>query len=200
MTSARGTAQFCAGVMTEVWRGTAAAVPVMLLGRLRRLELPGRASDVAFDLANYAYRDRFDRETFAYSRRFRVGDKIRSFDDTMIFSERRGCIVNYLGSHQDIAADLHCEVTRDGGIRMRGGSQRIYLGPVRVALPNALRATADVVECYDDAAQHFRISVEIASGAGRLFGYRGWFKVAEVPCGTTDIPSGVRPDVERAAD
>jgi hypothetical protein len=201
MTSASSTAQLSSGVMTEVWRGAAAAVPVVLLGRARRLELPGRASEVPFELANYAYLDTHGRETFAYSRRFKVGGgRIRRFDDTMIFSEHRDCIVNYLGSHQDIAADIHCEVTEAGALRLRGGSQRFYQGPVRLTLPRSLAAMADVVESYDEAAEQFRISVEITSRMGRLFGYRGWFTVTEVPFRAADIPPGVRPDVERTED
>ncbi|UQX87247.1 DUF4166 domain-containing protein [Jatrophihabitans telluris] len=193
-------AELGTGVMTSMKRGRLAAVPVAIAGRSRRLELPGAATDVRFDLANYAYLDGFGRETFLYSRRFRFPARVARFDDTMIYSESRTTIVNYLGSHQDIAAELRLSVTDDGGLRMQGGSQRIYLGRVKLALPGALAARAEVIERWDEAANRFTISVEIDSAAGSLFAYRGWFTVNEVPMVPQDIPAGLRPDRERRGD
>jgi hypothetical protein len=46
--------------------------------------------DVPFTISNDAYGDRFGRETMTWSRRFRLPRKIRAFDATMVFSERRG--------------------------------------------------------------------------------------------------------------
>ncbi len=200
MSSASGIAQIGGGVMTRMTRGALAAVPVALLGSARRLELPGAGTGVRFDLANYAYVDTLGRDTFAYSRRFQLGSKVARFDDTMIFSEARGCIVNYLGSHQDIAAELHCEVIDGGGIRMLGGDQRVYQGRLGFRLPALLAAKAEVIETFDEANVRFTISVEIVASKASLFSYRGWFNLAEVAFDAAEIPSGVRPDVERAAD
>jgi hypothetical protein len=200
MTSRSGIAQLGSGVMTDIWRGPLAALPVTLLGRARRLELPGRGRDIPFDLGNYAYLDTFGRETIAFSRRFRTPGGIRRFDDTMIFSTDRACIVNYLGSHQDIAADIHCEVADSDAIRLRGGAQRIYQGPVRLPLPARVAATADVVEGFDEREGHFTIAANVGSPVGRLFGYRGWFRVEEIPFLPSRIPPGVRPTRERRED
>ncbi|MGX7680467.1 DUF4166 domain-containing protein [Jatrophihabitans sp. DSM 45814] len=200
MSSASGTAQIGGGVMTHLTRGALAARPIALAGRHRRLELPASGADVAYDLANYAYLDTLGRETFAYSRRFHPAGRENRFDDTMIFSENRGCIVNYLGSHQDIAAELQLSVTPDGGIRMRGGDQRLYQGRFGMKLPRALAATAEVVESFDVADDRFTISVEIKAARAMLFGYRGWFRVADVETKPAQIPLEVRPDVERRQD
>ncbi|MCW2523135.1 MAG: hypothetical protein JWO63_1470 [Frankiales bacterium] len=200
LSSEQDLAQVGNGVMTNMARGRLAALPVLALGRARRLELPGAGTDVRFELANYSYLDTLGRETFAYSRRFHVGSSVRKFDDTMIFSDRRQRIVNYLGSHQDLAAELICEVTETGGIRMRGAGQRVYAGQFHLRLPTRVAAAAEVVETWDEERDRFTISVDITSAAGLLFGYRGWFKMTEVPCLVGAIPDGVRPDKERLGD
>jgi hypothetical protein len=200
MTSDDGLAQVGVGVMSDMTRSRLAGVPVIALGRMRRLELPAAGREVRYNLANYAYRDTFGRETFAYSRRFLLGDRVSRFDDTMVFSERRGCIVNYLGSHQDIAAELHLEPTEGGGVRMRGGNQRIYQGRFGLKLPDAVAANAAVVETFDEETERFRITVDVAAAGRRLFGYRGWFQLTEVPLTAEQIPPGIRPDRERRQD
>jgi hypothetical protein len=200
MTSDDGLAQVGVGVMSEMTRSRLAGVAVVALGRMRRLELPAAGREVRYHLANYAYRDTFGRETFAYSRRFLLGHRVNRFDDTMVFSERRGCIVNYLGSHQDIAAELHLEPTKGGGVRMRGGNQRIYQGRLGLKLSGALAAKAEVVETFDEEAERFTITVDIAAAGRRLFGYRGWFQLTEVPLTAEGIPHGIRPDRERRQD
>lgn len=193
-------AQVGGGVMTHTSRGAIAALPVALLGSARRIELPAAGTNVRFDLANYAYLDSFGRETFAYSRRFHVGGHLRRFDDTMIYSEHRGSIVNYLGSHQDLAAELELAVTPEGWLRMTGGAQRLHLGPVGIKLPQIAAARAEVIETWDAAADRFTISVEIDSPVGRLFSYRGWFAVDDVPMPRADLPRAALPDRERRAD
>lgn len=195
-----GIAQLGRGTMTDMHRGVLPAVPVALFGRSRRTQLPGSADDVPFKLANYSYRDGFGRPTFAYARRFHIAGRTHRFDDTMIFSERRGCIVNYLGSHQDIAAELRLHVTNDGRLRMISGEQRAYLGPLGFRLPHALAARAEVIESWDEQAQRFTISVEVDSPAGRLFAYHGWFVVAPRALARSDIPADALPDRERQQD
>lgn len=48
----------------------------------------------------------------------------------MIYSEDRGCIVDYLGTHQHLAVDITLSVAANGGLRLRSGEQRFYEGPV----------------------------------------------------------------------
>jgi hypothetical protein len=200
MSSGDNLAQVGSGVMDRVERARLVSAPVILLGAARRLQIPATADDVRFELANYAYRDTYGRETIAFSRRFDVPGGVKKFDDTMIYSERRGGIVNYLGSHQDIAADIRCTLTTNGGLQMTGGGARFFLGPLRVALPSRIAATAVVVEEWDEDAATFRISVTIASPIGALFSYNGSFTMEEIPLSAQRIPGGVRPDHERARD
>lgn len=92
--------------MEEVWRGPLWTLPFLLLGSTRRILLPNCGRSVPFTIANYAYVDRYGRETVTWSRRFRFPRHYRTFDATMIYSKRRDKIVDYLGTHQHLAVDL----------------------------------------------------------------------------------------------
>jgi hypothetical protein len=150
---------------------------------------------VPFTIANYAYLDRFGRETVTWARRFDFPRRTRAFDATMIYSKGRGTIVDYLGTHQHLAVDLRCRVDDDGAMRIRSGEQRFYEGPVAFRFPLILSGVADVREWWDEAAVCFRIEVHVANKLlGPLFGYRGSFTVEERPCPAGDIPADVLPE------
>jgi hypothetical protein len=181
------------GVMDEIWHGPFYVVPFLYLGSWRRILFPERASDVPFMIENYAYLDRFGRETVTWNRTFRL-KTVRRFDATFIYSERRGGLLDYLGTHQHLAADIAVEVDDRGGLRLRSGATRLYEGPVALNLPRFLTGFADVREWYDDELGRFRIEVNVSSPRwGPLFGYRGWF-VAEWPaCPDGSVPADARP-------
>jgi hypothetical protein len=188
------TCQIGTGVMDEVWRGPWWTLPFLLLGSTRRVLFPSRGTRVPFTIANYAYVDRFGRETVTWSRRFHLARRVRAFDATMIYSKRRDSIVDYLGTHQHLAVDLHCRVDDDGAMCIRSGEQRFYEGPVAFRFPLVFSGVANVREWWDEAAECFRIEVHVAHTVlGPLFGYRGSFTVEERPCGAADIPPDVRP-------
>jgi hypothetical protein len=195
ISSADGIAQIGRGVMEEVWRGPLWTVPFLALGAWRRIMFPSRGRDVPFTIRNYAYRDAFGRETVTWARRFWTRERrARPFDATMIYSERRGRIVDYLGTHQHLAVDIDLEVDPGGGLRLRSGEQRFYEGPVAFRLPMRASGIADVHEYWDEAEQRFRISVSVSNPRfGRLFGYSGWFEVEERPVADGMVPDEVRP-------
>jgi Domain of unknown function (DUF4166) len=187
-----GVAQLGRGVMEEVWRGPNWTVPFLSLGTWRRIMFPSRGRDVPFTIANYAYRDRFGRETVTWARRFWPDGRTRGFDATMIYSEQRGRIVDYLGTHQHLAVDIELEVDPGGGLRLRSGEQRFYERRVAFRFPMLASGLADVHEWWEEAEQRFRISVAVSNERfGPLFGYRGWFEVEEVP--GAPVPADVRP-------
>jgi len=110
----------------------------------------------------------------------------------MIYSEQRGRIVEYLGTHQHLAVDIDLEVDQGGGLRLRSGKQRFYEGPVAFDFPMAASGIAAVHEHWDGAGQRFRISVSVANPRfGLLFGYRGWFEVEERPVPDRAVPADV---------
>lgn len=181
------------GVMEEVWHGAWYTLPFLHLGAWRRIMFPEHGRNVPFTIENYAYVDRCGRETVTWIRTFEASRQ-RRFDAYMVYSEARGRIVDYLGTHQHLAVDLELAVDERGGLRIRSGAQRFYEGPVAFTFPLLFSGIADVCEWYDDATGRFRIEVDVRNSQwGPLFGYRGSFDVEwrTVPRGC--VPSAVRP-------
>ena len=199
--SADETCQIGTGVMDEVWHGPWWTMPFLLLGSTRRVLFPSRGRDIPFTVANYAYLDRYGRETVTWSRTFKFPRRYRIFDATMIHSEERDTIVDYLGTHQHLAVDIDCHVDDQGAMCIRSGEQRFHEGAISFRFPLALSGIATVREWWDDDADRFRIEVHVANRLlGPLFGYRGSFTVAEHPCTDADIPLAVRPLREEARE
>jgi hypothetical protein len=154
---------------------------------------PETGRNIPFTIENYAFVDRFGRETVTWVRTF-ASRRTRRFDAYMIYSEARGCIVDYLGSHEHLAVDIDLSVDEEGGIRLRSGAQRFYEGPLGFTFPLIFSGIADVREWYDEKAQRFRIVVDVHNKTwGRLFGYRGSFDMEwrKVDAGT--VPGHILP-------
>lgn len=188
-----GVASIGHGVMDEVWHGQLYTLPFLYLGTWRRIMFPERGRNVSFRIENYAYLDKFGRETVSWIRTFHTR-KTRRFDAYMIHSATRGKIVDYLGSHQHLAVELDLSVDLRGGLRIRSGAQRFYEGPIAFRFPLLLSGIADVCEWYDDELEKFRIDVQVANRTwGRLFGYSGSFGVEWREVQQTGIPDYIRP-------
>jgi hypothetical protein len=152
---------------------------------------PEQGRNVPFSIQNYAYRDPLGRETVTWVRTFSTS-KVRRFDAYMIYSEQRGCIVDYLGTHQHLAVELEVQAALNGGLRLRSGTQRFYEGPLAFSFPLFFSGVADVCEWYDDQEKCFRIEVSASNRKwGKLFGYSGWFQVEW----KTVLPNYVPPEI-----
>jgi hypothetical protein len=197
MSSEDGAAQVGRGVMDEVWRGRLYTLPFLAIGTWRRIMFPTRGLDIPFTVENYPYVDSFGRETVAWIRRFEFPRRTRRFDAYMIWSEQRARIVDYLGTHQHLAVDIHLSVDEQTrGLRLRSGEQRFYERRVEFRFPMTLSGYADVCEWFDDESGRFRIQVEVRNPRwGRLFGYHGSFTVQRVDTGGA-VPPGMRPKRE----
>jgi len=188
-----GIASIGRGVMDEIWRGRFYTLPFLYVGTWRRIMFPERGRDVPFTIENYAYRDSFNRETVTWVRTFEASRR-RRFDATMIYSEQRGRIVDYLGSHQHLAVDIDLSVAENGGLRLRSRAQRFYEGIAGFSFPMLFSGVADVCEWFDDASGKFRIEVNVHNSTwGPLFGYRGWFDVEWPVCKPENVPLHVKP-------
>jgi hypothetical protein len=200
LASADGIAQTGRGVMEEIWHGAPYTLPFLVLGTWRRIMFPSSGRDIPFTIENYAYVDSHGRETVTWIRTFEFARRSRRFDAYMVWSARRNCIVDYLGSHQHLAVDIHLGVDPETrGLRLRSGEQRFYERRIAFAFPMALSGYADVHEWFDDALGRFRISVDVRNPRwGRLFGYRGSFAVEERA--VTAIPPSLRPRREERRD
>jgi hypothetical protein len=182
------------GVMEQIWHGPFYTLPFLYIGTWRNLMFPQRGRNIPFTIENYAYPDRFGRETMTWLRKFNFNNQTRRFDATMIYSEQRQRIVDYLGTHQHLAVDIDLAVDENGGLRLRSGEQRFYEKPFAFRFPLFFSGIADVCEWYDDEVQKFKIEVRVKNKVwGDLFGYRGSFDVIYKPVDPLDIPVEVKP-------
>ena len=188
-----GIASVGSGVMEEIWRGKFYTVPFLYLGTWRRIMFPEFGRNIPFKIENYAYRDGFERETVTWIRTFET-HKHRRFDAYMMYSETRGCVVDYLGSHQHLAVDLELTADERGGVRIRSGAQRFYEGVIAFSFPMLFSGIAEVCEWYNEDNEKFGIQVKVTNRTwGRLFGYRGSFDVTWEQVGPDEIPNDVKP-------
>ena len=198
LTSQLGLAAVGAGTMDRIWHGAPYTLPFLSLGAWRSIMFPEQGTDIPFTIENYAYLDPLGRETVSWVRTFRAKKK-RRFDAYMIYSEDRGCIIDYLGTHQHLAVDIELRVAPNGGLCLRSGEQRFYEGPLAFRFPLFFSGVADVCEWFDDKRGCFRIEVKASNSTwGNLFGYSGSFKVDWRSASPQSIPAAILPKrVER---
>jgi len=181
------------GVMEEVWHGRLYTLPFLYVGAWRRIMFPERGKDIPFSIENYAFVDRFGRETVTWLRTFHV-PRTRRFDAYMIYSERRERIVDYLGSHEHLAVDIDLSVDEKGGLRLRSGAQRFYEGPIAFSFPLVFSGVAEVCEWFDESVGRYRIEVNVLNRTwGPLFGYRGSFDAQWIQIDSRNMPAGIKP-------
>ncbi|SEC95402.1 protein of unknown function [Streptomyces sp. 2131.1] len=164
------------GVMDRVWHGGPWVRPFLAVGGTRNILLPRAGRDIPFTIENVPFTDSFGRETVTFVRTFAFADGPRRFDATMVHSPERNCVVDYLGTHQHLATDLHLTVDGAGALVIRSGEHRFREGPVDIRVPHFVGGDAVVRESYDEAAGRFRIQVRVTNRRfGPLFGYEGSF-------------------------
>lgn len=189
-----GVAQVGSGTMETVSRGRLFTLPFLMLGSTRRILFPDYGTNVPFTVSNYAYVDSFGRETITWSRRYKLKRRYRCFDATMIYSEQRKAIVDYLGTHQHLAVVLDCFVDDDGGMNFRGADQRFYEHFIGFKFPRLFSGNAEVREWWNEEQDRYEISVRVTNKVfGDLFGYRGHFNLREFSCTRDEIPLDVMP-------
>ena len=190
LSSESGIAAIGRGVMEELWHGAIYTLPFLYVGAWRSIMFPEQGRNIPFSIRNFAYRDKLGRETVTWIRTFDTANGAapqRRFDAYMIYSQQRGRIVDYLGTHQHLAVDIEISVAANGGIALRSGEQRFYEGLLGFRFPLAFSGIAEVCEWFDDA-----IEVNVRNRIwGPLFGYRGSFDV-EWLSGPT-LPSDLLP-------
>ena len=181
------------GVMEKVWRGKPFTLPFLYVGSWRRIMFPERGKGIPFTVRNYAYLDPFGRETVTWIRNFETRTP-RRFDAYMIYSQQRGCIVDYLGTHQHLAVDIHLSVDERGGLCLRSGAQRFYERAIAFSFPMPFSGIADVCEWFDERDSKFHIEVNVHNEVwGPLFGYTGSFTATWVSITDGQIPEDLVP-------
>jgi uncharacterized protein DUF4166 len=183
------------GIMQSVWYGKPYTIPFLYVGTWRNIMFPQKGKNVPFTIENYAYKDKFGRETVTWVRKYRFPNRERRFDATMIYSSKRRRIVDYLGTHQHLAVDIEMTVAENGGLNLSSGEQRFYEGAIGFKFPMLFSGKANVCEWFDDKEQKFKISVIVTNTTwGKLFGYEGTFEAKYIPVNSiAEIPKDVLP-------
>ncbi|MFF3333795.1 DUF4166 domain-containing protein [Streptomyces sp. NPDC002888] len=182
------------GVMDRIWHGRAFVKPFLALGSIRNILVPRAGRNVPFVIENVPYTDTFGRETVTFVRTFDLPGRSRRFDAQMVLSLKGDRVLDYLGTHQHLASDLHFRAEADGSLLIRSGEHRFREGVVDVRVPELIGATAEVRESYDDAAGRFRIRVRVENRYfGPLFGYEGSFTATYADVRRCGVRAGLRP-------
>lgn len=187
------------GTMDRIRHGAPFVKPFLRLGGTRNILVPREGRDVPFVIENVPYADSFGRETVTFVRTFQLPDGPHRFDATMVFSRERDCVLDYLGTHQHLASDLHMSAEPDGSLLIRSGEHRFREGPVDVRVPSLIGGDAEVRESFDETTGRFRIRVRVTNRHfGFLFGYEGSFTAEYVDAGRHGPRAGLRPVREEA--
>ncbi|MCX5393250.1 DUF4166 domain-containing protein [Streptomyces sp. NBC_00094] len=182
------------GVMDRVWHGRAFMKPFLACGGMRNILLPRTGRNVPFVIENVPYTDSFGRETVTFVRTFDLPDGPRRFDATMVHSPERGCVLDYLGTHQHLASDLHLSAEADGSLLIVSGEHRFREGPLDVRVPELVGGRAEVRESFDERTGRFRINVRVENKYfGPIFGYEGSFAAAYTALSSHGVRAGLRP-------
>lgn len=182
------------GVMDEIWLGGAWVRPFLLLGATRNILVPEAGRGVPFSIENVPYVDSFGRESVSFVRTFGFPDQARRFDAQMVLAPQGDRIIDYLGTHQHLAADLHLATDGRGGLVIRSGAYRFREGPVDLDLPPLVTAEALVHETYQEPTDTFHIDVQVTNRwFGPIFGYRGSFRARYLDASTLGVRPGLRP-------
>ncbi|KMS83144.1 DUF4166 domain-containing protein [Streptomyces flaveolus] len=187
------------GVMDRIWHGPAFVKPFLALGGTRNILVPRPGRNVPFVIENVPYTDTFGRETVSFVRTFHLPGRARRFDAQMVLGPRGDRVLDYLGTHQHLATDLHFRAEPDGSLLIRSGAHRFREGPVDVRVPELIGATAQVRESYDESAGRFRVRVRVVNRwFGPLFGYEGSFTASYTDARARGVRPGLRPVREEA--
>ncbi|WP_318201345.1 DUF4166 domain-containing protein [Streptomyces sp. SCL15-4] len=196
---ARGEACTGRGVMDRIWHGRAFVKPFLAVGGTRNILVPRAGRNIPFTIENVPYTDGFGRETVSFVRTFDLPGRARRFDAQMVLGPRGDRVLDYLGTHQHLASDLHFHAEPDGSLLIRSGTHRFREGPVDVRVPGLVGATAEVRESYDDTTGRFRIRVRVVNRYfGPLFGYEGSFTASYTDIHARSVRPGLRPVREEA--
>ncbi|MBL1085758.1 DUF4166 domain-containing protein [Streptomyces actinomycinicus] len=187
------------GVMDRIWHGPAFVKPFLALGATRNILVPRADRNVPFVIENVPYTDTHGRETVSFVRTFDLPGRSCRFDAQMVLGPHGDRILDYLGTHQHLATDLHLRAEPDGSLLIRSGTHRFREGPVDVRVPELVGATAEVREAYDERTGRFRIRVRVVNRYfGPLFGYEGSFTASYTDVRTCGVRPGLRPVREEA--
>lgn len=192
LSSDDGLSQTGVGVMEQMTHSKLVPPPVLWVGGRRGLFPAGKAENVPFTIANYAYVDDLGRETLAFVRKFSFVGKPQGMNSVMVMPAKSppDHALDYLGYHSDMVVRTECSVDDDGGLTLVSGAPRVR----GVRTPTFASAVTSAREWWDEEEERHRIQIDVTSPVlGSLFHYHGYFTAEEHPCAPADIPAEAHP-------
>lgn len=179
--------------------------PLLRLATGEQAFFPEYGEGIRFRIENHAHLDPFGRSSLTARREIFFPGTTRLFHDTTSLdgSGSGARLVDYVGRYRRLVTDLNLSVTPEGRLRGVSEASRLFLGPLRIPLPDALDAKAYAQQWWEPAegprGKH-RIQVKVIQPQiGLVLVYAGHFdyRLEPYPEGITAagyLPGRARPD------
>ncbi len=176
--------------------------PLLTLATGEQAFFPEYGEGIRFRIENHAHLDPFGRPSLTARREISFARTTRIFSDTTSLDTSAGTprLVDYVGRYRRVVTDLNLGVTPEGRLRGVSETSRLFLGPLRIPLPDALDAKAYAEQWWDQAEGRHRIQVKVIQPQiGLVLVYAGHFdyRLEDYPGGVTApgyLPESARPD------
>ncbi|MGP0222781.1 DUF4166 domain-containing protein [Paenarthrobacter sp. NCHU4564] len=161
--------------------------PLLALTGHEEAFFPEYGEHIPFRIENHAHVDPFGRPALTARREIYFPSGTRLFHDTTSAitgnpPDDRARLVDHLGRYRRLATDLEVSVTPEGRLRGVSKASRLFLGPLRIALPELLDARAYAEQWYDREEGKHRIQVKVIQPQiGLVLVYAGRFDYRLVP-------------------
>ncbi len=194
LNSVYGLASMCTGVTEEIWSGGFLVAPSLHLASLRKIMFSATGKNVSFTLEIYPFVDKLYREATLRIGKFKFPDKERRFDTTMIYSEEKAKLTDYMGTHRQMAVEIDASVSDKGGVRPRSGDGRFYEGIIGGKMPKSLSAVADGHVWYGEEEKRVKIKVDVKSDLLEpACGYNGYYDCEYFDIEEAGVPEELKP-------
>ncbi len=183
------------GIMEEIWTGNKLTVFILKQLSKRNILFPREGKNIRYEIHNYSYKDKFEREVHSLNRVFYFPDEEQRFDGTALFSSKNKQIIEYLGLDHSMFFKMNLEATENGAIKFSSGKQYIFIFNRKIEIPSLLRGDIELLEWYDDKQEKFYLDLTVKSKLfGRLFGFNGWFEGEYIE--NLELPEKFKPTKE----
>ncbi|HYK72808.1 MAG TPA: DUF4166 domain-containing protein [Pseudoneobacillus sp.] len=169
------------GMMDEITGGNYFIRKMFHFGVPYRVFFPERGRKVPFLIENKVVIGQNGEDVVEWNRTFSFKKHSRHFDAIMFLDERNEEIVDLFGKPSILGSTLSLKVNeRDGSLLIRSVQQWLVVNGEKLPLPRILHGEARIIESYDDAANLYKIQVEVKNPLlGTLFHYKGSFMEVE---------------------
>ena len=176
--------------------------PLLMLATGEQAFFPEYGEGIRFRIENHAHLDPFGRSSLTARREIFFPQTTRIFHDTTSLDSSAGTprLVDYVGRYRRLVTDLNLSVTPEGRLRGVSEASRLFLGPLRIPLPDALDAKAYAEQWWEPGEGRHRIQVKVIQPqVGLVLVYAGHFDYRLEPhpdaaAAPGHLPERARPD------